>query len=109
MTRSAVDEGTPKYHMPLEDNTRMIETNIKVLGDCSLRPCGRRLSPKTVREVNHTPAFVEARLRRTKISSLKGRLGKVMHKLYDLEPKASAADKPLNIDFEVNLYQMESF
>jgi hypothetical protein len=43
---------------------------------------------------------------KTKIDFAKSRLGKNMHKLYDLEPD-NEPEKPLNIDLGVDLYQME--
>ena len=45
---------------------------------------------------------------RTKTSTFKSRLGKIMHKLYDLEPD-NAPEKPLNVDLGVDLYQMENY
>ena len=43
---------------------------------------------------------------KTQIDFVKSRLGKNMHKLYDLEPD-NEPEKPLNIDLGVDLYQME--
>jgi hypothetical protein len=43
---------------------------------------------------------------RTNLQTLKTRIGKIMNKLYDLEP-ATQPEKPLNIDLGVDLYQME--
>jgi hypothetical protein len=42
------------------------------------------------------------------MNSLRSRLGKIMHKLYDLESD-NEPEKPLRIDFDVDLYQMENF
>jgi hypothetical protein len=48
----------------------------------------------------------EATEGKTKIDVVKSRLGKTMHKIYDLEPD-NKPEKPLNIDLGVDLYQME--
>ena len=43
-----------------------------------------------------------------RISSVKSRLGKFMHKLYNLE-SGNEPEKPLKIALDVDLYQMETF
>lgn len=41
-------------------------------------------------------------------SSVKSRLGKFMHKLYNLE-SSDEPEKPLKIELDIDLYQMENF
>lgn len=43
---------------------------------------------------------------KSKVKTAKVRLGKIMNKLYDVEP-ITQPEKPLNIDLDVDLYQME--
>jgi hypothetical protein len=38
----------------------------------------------------------------------RGRLGRIMFRLYDIEP-CDAPEKPLKVDLKVDLYQMEDF
>ena len=72
-----------------------------VMGENALSICSGDVG--STREVNPKIAVVQ-----TKISFVKSRLGKIMHKLYDLEPD-NEPEKPLNIDLGVDLYQMEDF
>jgi hypothetical protein len=96
-----VDDGVPKYHMPLEEANRLIESNVKLLEPAdAVALCAARLSatPATPK-VNATRNHVRA-------ASFKTKLGKAVHRLYDLECEA-APEKALPLDLGVNLYQME--
>jgi hypothetical protein len=103
LTKPNLDEGLPKYHMPLEEANKLIENNVKLLSSTDFAICGPTLSsPKACK-----PKFTVAKPR-AKVTSLKSKLGKIMHRLYDLEPD-NQPEKPLNIDLGVELYQMEDF
>ena len=97
-----VDDGLPKYHMPLEEANRIIESNVKLLEPIPISLCASRLSAD--------PAMPKLGVAKSKarVGSFKNRLGKIMHRLYELEPE-SMPEKPLNVDLGVELYQMEDY
>jgi hypothetical protein len=101
LTKHVVDDGLPKYHMPLEDANRIIEQNV-VLPENPLSLCAGRL--------NAVPHNVDPKMGvakpRAKVALLKTRLVRIMHRLDDLEP-GNEPEKRLNIDLGVDLYQME--
>ena len=103
MTKHIVDDGLPKYLTPMEETSKVIEHNINILEHDPLENCSARLS--------HVPSNAPKRSEmrtQAKINSLKSRLGKIMHKLYDLEPD-NAPEKPLSVELCVDLYQMEKY
>jgi hypothetical protein len=101
LTKHALDDGLPKYHMPLEEANRIIESNVKLLEPSdAISMCAARLSA-----VNSSPKLGVVKPR-ARVASFKSRLGKAMHRLYDLESDA-APEKALNVDLGVDLYQME--
>jgi len=102
------DEGFPKYHVPLEEAKNLIEDNVKILDGSSLGICGAHPHAKANRKVSIGSSLIEGRSARTKVNAFKGRLGKAMHRLYDLE-LGNAAEKPLNVDLDCDLYQMEKY
>ena len=102
MTKQIPDEATLKCHMPNEgipeinlSVTNMVEKN-------SLAICGATFSSinPAVQYKPKTPRV------KTKINSFKSRLGRIMHRLYNLEID-NQPEKTLNID--INLYQMENY
>jgi len=102
-----VDDGFPKYHMSLEEANKLIETNVKIInGSSSLGVCGANVDP--LPKVAVDPSFAKRREGRPKVGAVKNRLGRIMHKLYDLEPEC-VPEKPLNVDLGVDLYQMEDY
>jgi hypothetical protein len=103
LTKHIVDDGLPKYLNPMEESSKIIEHNIKILENDHLENCSARLS----RIPSIVPKRSEMRTQ-AKISTFKSRLGKIMHKLYDLEPD-NAPEKPLNVELCVDLYQMEKY
>jgi hypothetical protein len=102
-----VDEGFPKYHMPLEEANKFIEANVKVLDGRSSLGLSR-VGVKPIEEVVAKSSMVKPRMNNARANSFKCRLGKIMQKLYDLEPQC-VPEKSLNVDLGVNLYQMEDF
>jgi hypothetical protein len=101
------DEAMSKLHVSLEDANKLVGDNVKILGSSRLGMCGANVNSqvKSMRKVTAKPTMVKTR---TKTSTFKSKLGKIMHKLYDLEPD-NGPEKPLNVDLCVDLYQMENF
>ncbi len=93
--------------MPLDEANKLIEANVKILDtQTALDVCGVRVKPMQSVATNHP--YVKPREIKPKVTSLRGRMGKIMHKLYDLEAD-NTPEKPLNVDFGVKLYQMEDY
>jgi len=101
LTKQASDEAAMKCHVTIEEANKMVESTTKMLDNNALVICGARVDPE--REGKPKRALVK-----TRMNSLRSRLGKIMHKLYDLESD-NEPEKPLRIDFDVDLYQMENF
>jgi hypothetical protein len=102
----APDEAYTKLHVTLEDSDKLIAENVKLSSSGSLSVCGANVSSvKPMHKLSAKHAIMKPV---TKAASVKTRLGKIMHKLYDLEPD-SAPEKPLNVDLGVDLYQMENY
>lgn len=89
--------------MPLEEANRIIERNVRLLDNDAIvigvAPVCRKRQPKP--RVKISPV-------KTGIGVVRTRLGRIMHRLYDLEP-AGEPEKPLNVDLGVDLYQMENW
>ncbi len=98
MTKSAIDEGFPKYHMPLEEAHKLIETNMHLPESDSMEMPLLTTQP---------PLFTSSSPK-SRTNSSRGRLGRIMHRLYDMEP-ANAPDKTLKLDLDIDLYQMEGY
>jgi hypothetical protein len=103
LTKHVVDEGLAKLHIPLEDANKIMESNMKVLNNNALGVCSAGINPQMIVEPKIAPLKS-----RNRVNSLKSRLGRIMHKLYDLEPD-NVPEKTLKVDFDVTLYQMEDF
>jgi hypothetical protein len=101
------DEAISKLHVSLEDANKLVEDNVKILGSSTLGLCGANVNSqvKSMHKVTAKPTMVKTR---TKTSTFKSRMGKIMHKLYDLEPN-NAPEKTLIVDLGVDLYQMENY
>ncbi len=103
MTKHLHDEAIGKLPLSLDE----VEANMKLLEAANtLGICGAHLNPvNSIHTVAAEPLTVKAKTRKI---SLKTRLGRIMHKLYDLE-QDNAPEKPLNVDLGVELYQMEKY
>lgn len=104
MTKHLPDEAALKCHVDVADVAKVglgvsdvLEKNALALGGAGFG--------SVVREDQVKPKLVHMR---TRVSSFKTRLGRIMQKLYDLEQDA-APEKPLNVDLGVDLYQMEDY
>jgi hypothetical protein len=87
------DEVALKAHLGLEDANKLVASTTELVCDEALVVCGAHVKPKVVRV-------------KVRVNSLRGRLGRIMHRLYDLE-SGGEAEKPLNVDLD--LYQMENY
>ena len=101
MTKHASDEVALKCHMPLEEANKIIENAAKILDNSAFVMSGAHVNLEQEGKLRHASV-------KTRIKSLRSRLGKIMHRLYDLET-GSEPEKRLNLDFDVDLYQMENF
>jgi hypothetical protein len=97
LTKQAPDEIALKCHMPLDEANKVVGNAAKLLGDNAFVFLDSEEGVKTKR------AMAKAR-----IGSLRSRLGRIMRRLYDLE-SGNEPEKPLKVDFDVDLYQMENF
>jgi hypothetical protein len=101
LTKQGSDEAALKCHVPVEEATKVVENSEKVVGNNALVVCeagvGCELEGK-----------LELTVVKTRIDSLRSRLGRIMQRLYDLE-SGNEPKKPLHIDFDVDLYQMEDY
>lgn len=90
---SSVDDPT-KINLEITD---LMDKNI-------ISICSPHVNPiKTRRITSSKSNLVKTK---TRMNTIKMRLGKIMNKLYNLEP-VTEAEKPVKIDLDVELYQME--
>jgi len=99
LTKQASDEATLKCHVTIEEANKMVEGTAKMLDNNALVICGAHVNPE--KEGKPKRALVK-----TRMNSLRSRLGRIMRRLYDLE-SGNELEKPLNIDLD--LYQMENY
>jgi hypothetical protein len=83
-----------KCHMTVEEAKKVGEGNALVI-------CDEQDSPELEDKPEVTPI-------RTGIKSNRNGLGKIMAELYDLE-NCVESEKPVKIDLDLDLYQMENF
>jgi hypothetical protein len=110
LTKRLHEEVAPKLRISLDEVTKLDADPVKLLQSPSLAiggPC-RSSAAKSVHGLDAEPKLVTLSKTKTRQVSLKSRLEKIMHKLYDLEPD-SAPEKPLNVNLDVDLYQMEGW
>ncbi len=101
MTKQTADETTLKYHMSVEGANKVSENVAKMMGNNALVVCDVNASPENEDQLKTTPI-------KTGIKSETDRLGKIMPELYNLE-NCIASEKPVKIDLDLDLYQMENF
>jgi hypothetical protein len=93
LTKQPADENVLKLHSPLEETTKVGETNN------ALVVCGTHVSQELEGKIEVPSIENEVKPKRNKS-------GKVMPKLYNLEDCVEPA-KPVKIDLDLDLYQME--
>lgn len=103
-TTHTPDETLLKCHVTVEENGKISPIVSEVVDKNALAICGAHTNVVTP----VSKGKLKVTLVRTKLSTVTDRLGKVMHKLYDLEPEHTP-EKQLNIDLGVDLYQMEDY
>ncbi len=106
MTKHVADEALPKLHISIEDATSLVDSSVKLLESPSLEICG--CGGARVHSVHKVSSAKSATLKTHTPKPAFKRLEKIMQKLYDLEPQ-SGPEKPLNVDLDVDLYQMEDY
>ena len=100
---------TPDYTTlnspPSVDDPTKINLEITDLMDKNvLSICSPHVNPiKTNQITNSKSNIIKTK---TRINTIRTRLGRIMNKLYNLEP-TNEPEKPLNIDLGIDLYQME--
>jgi hypothetical protein len=105
LTKHIPDETFLKNQIELEEARRISANVTEIMDKNALAICATHrhtiMKRDTKPKVTITPV-------KAKIGMVKTKLGKITHKLYDLEPE-SATDKNLNVDLDVQLYQMENW
>lgn len=105
LTKHIHDETLAKIPLSLED----VEANVNILESSALGLCGADVgTAKSFHAVTTQATIIKSALSRAKMASAKNRLGKALHKLYDLELDCTP-EKTLNVDFRADLYQMENY
>ena len=99
LTKQASDEAGLKCHGILKEATKVSPSVTEAIVKNALAIYGTYVDPE--QEGKRKRALVK-----TRVISLRSRLGRIMRRLYDLESE-SEPEKPLNIDLD--LYQMENY
>ncbi len=99
MTKHPQDEALFRGHVDLEE-TKINTSITDLMEKNTLSICATQIKP--------LPKAKRAIIVKAGMRQAKSRLGRIMHKLYDLEP-SSEADKQLNVNLDVDLYQMENW
>jgi hypothetical protein len=92
LTKQTPDETVLKCHLTIEEANKIVEGKALVI-------CDTQATPELEDTVKVTPI-------RTGIKAKGSRLGKIMSELYNLE-NCVETEKPVKIDLDLDLYQME--
>jgi hypothetical protein len=92
LTKQTPDETALKCHLTIEEANKIVECKALVI-------CDTQATPELEDTVKVTPI-------RTIIKSKGSKLGKIMPELYNLE-NCVETEKPVKIDLDLDLYQME--
>lgn len=101
MTKQTADENALKCHMSVEGANKVSESVTKMMDNNALVICDENASPENEDQLKTTPI-------KTGIKSETDRLGKIMPELYNLE-NCIGSEKPVKIDLDLDLYQMENY
>ena len=99
MTKQASDETALRCHVTLEEATKVSPSVTDAIVKNALAIYGAHVDSEQKGKRKQV-------LVKTRMISLRSRLGRIMRRLYDLESD-SEPEKPLNIDLD--LYQMENY
>ena len=92
MTKHTPDETALKYHLTIEEDNKMVEDNALVV-------CDVQASPELEGKIEVKPI-------KTGIKPKNNMLGTIMPQLHNLEDYVEP-EKPVKIDLDLDLYQME--
>ena len=101
MTKQTSDETTLKCHVAVEGANKVGESSTKMMDNNALIIFDVNASPENEDQLGTTPI-------KTGIKSETNRLGKIMPELYNLE-NCIESEKPVKINLDLDLYQMENF
>ena len=101
MTKQTSDETTLNCHVTVEEANKVIENVTKMMNNNALIVCDVKASPEKEDQLKTTPI-------KTGTEAKRNRLGKIMPVLYNLE-NCIASEKPVKINLDLDLYQMENF
>jgi len=101
LTKQTAEETTLKCHMTVEEANKVGESGTKMMDNNALIICDVNASPDREDQLKTTPI-------KTGIKSETNRLGKIMPELYNLENYIKS-EKPVKINLDLDLYQMENF
>jgi hypothetical protein len=101
LTKHTIDEATLKCHVTVEGANKVSESVTKIMDNNALVICDVNVSPEREDQLETTPI-------ETGMKSKTDRLGKIMPELYNLE-NGIKSEKPVKIDLDLDLYQMENF
>jgi len=101
LTKQTSDETTLKCHVTVEGANKVGESSTKMMDNNALIICDVNASPEREDQLKTTPI-------KTRIKSETNRLGKIMPELYNLE-NCIESEKPVKINLDLDLYQMENF
>jgi hypothetical protein len=93
LTKQPADENMLKFHMPVEETNKVSETHN------ALAVCGAQVSHELEEKIKVISIRNETKPKRN-------RLGKIMPELCNLETGVKT-EKPVKIDLDLDLYQME--
>ena len=94
MTKQTVDEAMLKCHVAVEGASKVGESITKMVGNNALVIYDATVVPERAVPI------------KTQLKSETDKLGKIMRELYDLEDGVES-EKPVKIDLDLDLYQME--
>jgi len=101
LTKQTSDETTSKCHVTVEEANKVSESSAKMMDNNALVICDVNAIPEREDQLKTTPI-------KTGMKSETNRLGKIMPELYNLE-NCIESEKPVKINLDLDLYQMESF
>jgi len=101
LTKQTADETALKCHVTVEGANKVSESITKMMDNNSLIICDVNANPEREDQLKTTPI-------KTGIKSETNKLGKIMPELYNLE-NGITSEKPVKIDLDLDLYQMEDF
>ena len=99
LTKQASEEATLKCHMPIEEGNKVSSSVTEAIVNDALVIHGSSVRPEHEGKRRRT-------LGKATVSLLRGRLGRIMRGLYDLE-SGNEPEKSLSVDLD--LYQMENY